>query len=118
MTAGTFLIGTELLGSGFTGELAYVATQSDVFTRSELIDNLPDVLHAESTPLECAVARNDFTKKFLTKDLCAAASSPCIFPVPSLYLPCTFPVPSLYLPCTFPVPSLYLPCAPPPRRPL
>jgi hypothetical protein len=55
-----------LLQSGWVGELAFIATQSDVFNRSELIENLR---LADDTPaLECALARNAFTKKELTRD--------------------------------------------------
>ena len=50
-----------LLEKGWMGELAFVATQSDIFNRSELIENLH--LSEEATVLECALARNAFTKK-------------------------------------------------------
>ena len=55
-----------LLESGWAGELAFVASQSDIFNRSELIDNLS--LREDATSLECALARNTFTKKQLTRD--------------------------------------------------
>ena len=47
------------------GQLAFIASQSDVFNRSELIDNLS--LPEDTPALECALARNAFTKKELTR---------------------------------------------------
>ena len=54
-----------LLEKGFMGQLAFIASQSDVFNRSELIDNLS--LPEDTPALECALARNAFTKKELTR---------------------------------------------------
>lgn len=44
-----------LLESGYAGQVGFVATQSDVFNPSEIIDNLK--LPPEATPLQCALAR-------------------------------------------------------------
>ena len=55
-----------LLERGWVGELAFVASQSDVFNRSELIDNLG--LAEDASALDAALARNAFTKLELTKD--------------------------------------------------
>jgi len=67
-----------LLGSGFAGGLAFVATQTDLLTPSELIENMR--LPADSSSLACALARNAFTKSSVTRDFYADTSSellPC-----------------------------------------
>ena len=66
-----------LLTSGFLGEVAFVATQSDIFTPSEIVDNLG--LPAETGLLDCALARNEFTKAYLTKSLYRALE-PALLP--------------------------------------
>ncbi|EOD38083.1 hypothetical protein EMIHUDRAFT_448985 [Emiliania huxleyi CCMP1516] len=55
----------ELLQRGSMGELAFVASQADIFNRSELVENLR--LDETTPPLQCALARNAFTKRELTK---------------------------------------------------
>ena len=55
----------ELLQRGSMGELAFVASQADIFNRSELVENLR--LDEETPPLQCALARNAFTKRELTR---------------------------------------------------
>ena len=51
---------------GFAGEIAFVATQTDLLTASEVIGNLG--LSEGSTPRECALARNGFIKRQLSAD--------------------------------------------------
>ena len=40
----------------------------------------------------------------------APASSPCIYPVPTLHRSCSYPAPALLLPCSLPAPNALLPC--------
>ena len=51
----------ELLSNAHAGAVAFVATQGDVLTKSEIVENLS--LPDDSTVLQCALARNAFIKK-------------------------------------------------------
>ena len=51
----------ELLSKAHAGAVAFVATQGDVLTKSEIVENLS--LPDDSTVLQCALARNAFIKK-------------------------------------------------------
>ena len=54
-----------LCGRGVPCELAFVATQTDVLVRSEIVQSLK--LPEDTNMLGCAMARNAFTKKRLTE---------------------------------------------------
>jgi len=56
----------ELLTRGKVGQLCFIATQTDVLFRSEIVQNLK--LSEETSLLDCASARNAFTKKRVTED--------------------------------------------------
>ena len=76
----------SLLERGFTGEMAFVATQTDLLVASELIQNMR--LAAGSSELTCARARNAFTKSSVSRDFYAD--------VPPEQLPCNRSLPSAY----------------------
>jgi hypothetical protein len=57
------------LESGYRGQLAFIATQTDALHRTEVIDNLR--LDEDATKEEAASARNDFTRKRLRTDFYA-----------------------------------------------
>jgi hypothetical protein len=68
------------------GELAFVATQTDLLTPSELIENLR--LPEGATARTCGLARNAFTKASVSKDFYADT--------PPEHLPCNRPLPAAW----------------------
>ena len=75
-----------LLERGFVGEFAFVATQTDLLTPSELIQNLR--LPPDSSARTCALARNAFTKTSVSRDFYAD--------LPPNQLPCNRPLPATW----------------------
>ena len=57
---------STLLKEGRVGDLAFIATKTDLLTPSEVSDNLS--LASDTSAVGCAAARNAFTKASVSRD--------------------------------------------------
>jgi len=69
----------ELLTRGRLGELCFIATQTDLLVRSEIAQNLK--LPEETSLVDCARARNKFTKAKLTEEFYQGINDRALLPV-------------------------------------